>query len=134
MIVRCSEGRKLGRVLSSDERGFAIEKGFFFVTDYQARYEDVTEIAGDQIRLSRPRQELAHAEHTLPREGGLGESVTLGIAGDLATDSAWARAAGEAEWGGRGARVQAAPADEDESGARHVAVEEPGAVPLAYGD
>jgi hypothetical protein len=60
MVVRDSNGKKLGRVLSRTQGGFVIEKGFFLVTDYATRYDDVAGIAGDTIQLSRPREELAH--------------------------------------------------------------------------
>ncbi len=81
MVVRDSNGKKLGRVLSCMEGSFVVEKGFFLITDYAARYDDVAEMSGDTIQLSRPREELAHSERAPSREGGLGESITFGMGG-----------------------------------------------------
>ncbi len=61
MVVRGSNGTKLGRVLSRTEGSFVVEKRFFLVTDYAARYDDVVEICGDTIQLSRPREGFAHS-------------------------------------------------------------------------
>jgi hypothetical protein len=82
MLVRSSDGKKLGRVLACAEGKFIVEKGFFFATDYIARYDDVTEVSDDEIRLSRPREGLAHHDHAVAHEGGLGESITLGWGSD----------------------------------------------------
>lgn len=62
MAVRSSDGRKLGRVLSRTEGSFVVEKGFFVVTDYAARYDDVAAISGNTIQLSRPREQFAYSE------------------------------------------------------------------------
>jgi hypothetical protein len=62
MVVRGSDGKKLGRVLSHTEGGFVVEKRFFWVTDYAARYDDVAEVSGDTIQLSQAREALAHSE------------------------------------------------------------------------
>jgi hypothetical protein len=60
MVVRGSDGKKMGRVLSRTQGGFVVEKGFFLVTDYETRYDDVADISGDTIQLSRPREAFAH--------------------------------------------------------------------------
>ena len=62
MVVRGPKGKKLGRVASSTEGSFVFEKGFFLVTDHAARYDDVAEIAGDTIQLSRPWKESAQSD------------------------------------------------------------------------
>ncbi len=67
MVVRGSNGKQLGRVLSRTQGGFVVEKGFFLVTDYAARYDDVAEISGDTIRLSQPREEFAHGALQPPK-------------------------------------------------------------------
>ncbi len=85
MVVRGSNGEKVGRVLSCMEGSFVVEKGFLLVTDYAARYDDVAAISGDTIQLSRPREELAHSERAPSRGGGPGESITFGMSGDVAT-------------------------------------------------
>ena len=94
MVVRSSDGKKLGRVLACEEESFIVEKGFFFSTDYVARYADVTQTSGDEILLSRAQKELTHRERVLMREGGLGESFTIGMGGSLDTSPGkpWDRA------------------------------------------
>ena len=121
MVVRSSDGKKLGRVLACEEESFIVEKGFFFSTDYVARYDDVTYTSGDEIRLSRAQKELMHRERVFVREGGLGESFTLGMGGGLdpPPGKPWARADEEG--------------DEAEAGTQHKG-EDPGAQPPSYGD
>src|SRR5512133_404061 len=112
MEVRSSDGKKLGRVLSREEGRFIVEKGFFFATDYVAHYDDVTAISADGIWLSRRQEELPHGEHAFAREGGLGESFTLSMAGGLDTSPHEPRVAeGEEEQAHRG-KVRG---DEDEA-------------------
>jgi hypothetical protein len=92
MVVRSSDGKKLGHVAACEERSFVVEKGFFFATDYIAGYDDVTDISEDEIQLSRTQEELAHGEHAFTREGGLGESLTLGVGSGLdASGESWPR-------------------------------------------
>ena len=62
MVVRSSNGKKLGRVLSCTEGSFVVEKGFFLVTDHAARYDDVAELSGNTIQLSRSWGEFAQSE------------------------------------------------------------------------
>jgi len=131
MVVRSSDGKKLGRVLACEEGRFVVEKGFFFATDYIARYDDVTDISGDEIRLSQPQEKLTHGEHAFPREGGLGESFTLGMGGGLSTSSRepWARAEEEEEEASRSSRARR---DEGEAGPKYNLGG--GSVPPSYGD
>lgn len=129
MVVRSSDGKKLGRVLACEEGRFVVEKGFYFATDYIARYDDVADISGDEIWLSQPQEKLTHGEHAFAREGGLGESFTLGMGGGLGTSSRepWARAEEEEAEASRGTR-----GDEDEAGPKyHLGG---GSVPPSYGD
>jgi hypothetical protein len=127
MTVRGADGRKLGQVLACEEERFVFEHGFFFPTDYVARYEDVSGITRKGIRLWRAPEELARVERADPREGGLGESVTVGIAGGL-----------EAPLGERLARADEVDDGrrraDAEDGAGRAAGEEPGALPASYGD
>jgi hypothetical protein len=58
MTVFSSDGEKLGTVIQCDVSTFIIEKGLFFKKDYVVRFEDVTLVAGDEIRLSRGRELL----------------------------------------------------------------------------
>jgi hypothetical protein len=123
MEVRSSDGRKLGRVLACREGSFVVEKGFFFATDYVVRYDDVTAISADGIWLSRPQEGLPHAEHAFAREGGLGESFSLGVAAGPDT-SPRELAEDEEEEVLRG-RVRG---DEDEAGSKY------NLGPPSYGD
>jgi uncharacterized protein (TIGR02271 family) len=52
MTVFSSDGEKLGKVLSCEASTFTIEKGFFFPKDYVARYDDIADVTGDDIRLA----------------------------------------------------------------------------------
>ncbi len=131
MVVSSSDGKKLGRVLACTEESFIIEKGFFFPTDYVARYDDVADVSGDEIRLSRPEEGLVHGERAVMREGGLGESFTVGIVGGLDTlREPWARAEMEEEEALRGGTR----GDEEEAGSKYDLGKDPGAPPASYGD
>jgi uncharacterized protein (TIGR02271 family) len=59
MVVYSSDGEKLGKVLACEPSSFIIEKGFFFPKDYIARYEDVGEVTGDEIRLLTTKDALS---------------------------------------------------------------------------
>jgi hypothetical protein len=58
MVVYGSDGRKVGKVLACDRATFLVEKGLWRKRDLVARYEDVAEISGDEVRLSRRGDEL----------------------------------------------------------------------------
>ena len=58
MTVYSSDGEKLGHVVQCDASTFVIEKGFFFPKGYVARFDDVSLVSGDEIRLSRERAQL----------------------------------------------------------------------------
>jgi len=131
MVVRSSDGKKLGRVMACKEGNFLVEKGFFFATDYVARYDDVTDISGNEIRLSRPREGLAHGKRTFTREGGLGENFTVGIGGGLNTSPREPGA--RAEEGEEEVRRGSPRGDEEEAGPRYN-LSEHGADPPSYGD
>lgn len=81
MIVRSSDGKKVGRVSNCDKGGFVVEKGFFFVTDCTPAYEDVADVSGDRVVLSYPLDKVAYRTRVLQLGGGLSESVTFGMAG-----------------------------------------------------
>jgi hypothetical protein len=130
MLVRSSDGKKLGRVLACGEGTFIVEKGFFFATDYIARYDDVKSISGEEIQLSRPQEELARGEHAVSREGGLGESFTVGIGTglDASPREPWARVEEEE------ARRGTLRADEGETGSSYELGGHGDAAPPSYGD
>ena len=52
MTVLSQDGEKLGKLVSLDEWTFTIEKGLFFPKDYVARYEEIADVSGDEIRLA----------------------------------------------------------------------------------
>ncbi len=60
MVVRSSDGEKLGKVIRCGEAEFIIEKGFFFPKDYVARYDQAT-VSGDEVLLSLPASSLREA-------------------------------------------------------------------------
>lgn len=66
MVVRSADGEKLGKVVHCGPDLFIIEKGLFFPKDYECRYDDVTELRGDEIflRLLRDQLGLPLAERT----------------------------------------------------------------------
>jgi hypothetical protein len=129
MVVRSSDGKRLGRVLGCDERGFVVEKGFFFATEYVATYGDVADVAGDEIRLSLPEERLEHHARALPREGGFGETFTLATAGRGDLDPLEVRARTEEEEDVRPRR----DGDDGEQGARAYRFGS-GEEPACYGD
>ena len=72
MTVYSADGEKLGKVIQCDVSTFIIEKGFFFPKDYVARFDDVSLVTGDEIRLSRGREQLTnlHEEDELAAGSG----------------------------------------------------------------
>jgi hypothetical protein len=130
MVVRCADGKKLGRVLACTEGSFIVERGFFFATDYMARYGDVSDISGGEVRLSRSEEELAHAQRAVVREGGLGESITLGLGSGLDTAQPWARADEEEEQVRRGG----VRGDEGKAGTKYDMGGHSGSTPTSHGD
>jgi uncharacterized protein (TIGR02271 family) len=52
MTVLSSDGEKLGKILSCAAASFTIEKGFFFPKDYVARYDEISDVSGDEVRLA----------------------------------------------------------------------------------
>jgi uncharacterized protein (TIGR02271 family) len=69
MSVYSTTGRRLGKVIAADERGFIVEKGLFFVHDHLLAYERIREVRGDDVvyRLADEKQIAA------PTEGELAE-------------------------------------------------------------
>lgn len=73
MKVRSSDGETLGKVLSLGDSTFIIEKGFFFPKDYEARYDQVSDIRDGEIWVSRSGAEYGTeygAESRLGEERG----------------------------------------------------------------
>lgn len=51
MVVRSSDGDKLGKIVAIDEDGFVVEKGIFFPKDYRASFTQVHDTSGDEVYL-----------------------------------------------------------------------------------
>jgi uncharacterized protein (TIGR02271 family) len=79
MTVFSSDGEKLGKVFSCEASTFTIEKGFFFPKDYLARYEDVANISGDDIRLSMTKDAFVAVREGGGYEYGAGREPTPGM-------------------------------------------------------
>ncbi|HET9450789.1 MAG TPA: YsnF/AvaK domain-containing protein [Aggregicoccus sp.] len=62
MVVRSSDGEKLGKVFAVGEDAFHIEKGLFFPKDYVARFSDVSDIRDGEIILAHGRDRLRSAD------------------------------------------------------------------------
>jgi uncharacterized protein (TIGR02271 family) len=71
MVVRSADGENLGKVVHCGPDLFIIEKGLFFPKDYECRYDDVTEVRGDEIFLRLLRSQLG-----LPLEERAGTRTT----------------------------------------------------------
>jgi uncharacterized protein (TIGR02271 family) len=57
-VVWSSDSEKLGKVVTIRAESFVVEKGVFFPKDYVLPFDDVREIRGDEVLLSRTRKEL----------------------------------------------------------------------------
>jgi hypothetical protein len=116
MTVYSADGHELGKVIACDANTFIIEKGFFFTRDYVARYEDVFGVWGDDVRLSRRRDELGEAGFHR-REGAYSEgSSVMGPGGGIETQST---AIGlEGDHGEHALERRAAPPDLEEGPAQ----------------
>lgn len=74
MVVRSSDGEKLGKVTRLDVDTFEIEKGFFFPKEYAVRYDEVAGIRDGEIVLTHARDQLA---------GGRGAEGTISAGGEI---------------------------------------------------
>ncbi len=68
MMVRTADGERLGVVVRRGEDTFVIEKGLLLPRDFIARYEDVAEVQGDEVRLRRSRDEMIPSPWLKARE------------------------------------------------------------------
>jgi uncharacterized protein (TIGR02271 family) len=62
MTVYSIDDEKLGKIIRCDASTFIIEKGIFFPKDYIARYADIANVAGDEVRLNLTRDMLVRAD------------------------------------------------------------------------
>ena len=58
MVVRSSDGEKLGKVFAVGEGVFHIEKGLFFPKDYVVNFSEVSSVRDGEIILSHGREAL----------------------------------------------------------------------------
>ena len=79
MVVKSSDGEKLGKVVRCDPDGFLIEKGLFFPKDHFARYDQIARVDADEVLLAVTARSFEAAPATsgeslgsAPRTGGLG--------------------------------------------------------------
>jgi uncharacterized protein (TIGR02271 family) len=72
MGVRTAEGERLGTVMRRGEDTFVIEQGTLQPRDFVARYEDIAEVHGEEVRLRRTRDEMIPGPHL---QGGEREAV-----------------------------------------------------------
>lgn len=56
--VWSSDEKKLGKVVAIHTDTFVCEKGFFFPKDYTLAFDDVREVRGDSVILSRTQEEV----------------------------------------------------------------------------
>lgn len=62
MAVYSADGEKLGKVQSCQADTFTIEKGIFFPKDFIARFDEVTDISGDEVHLSTTKDTLGRGD------------------------------------------------------------------------
>lgn len=58
MDVFGKDGQKLGKVLSTGDNAFVVEKGVFFPKDFSLRFDDISEIRDNKIFLRQSTNEL----------------------------------------------------------------------------
>jgi uncharacterized protein (TIGR02271 family) len=79
MVVRSSDGEKLGKVFAVGEDAFHIEKGLFFPKDYVARFSDVTDIRDGEIILAHGRDRLRSADEATFASTSTSTAATTGL-------------------------------------------------------
>ena len=87
MTVYSIDGEKLGKIVRADADSFVIEKGLFFPKDYLCRYESVTSVDGDDVRLSVAKEELHRLGDLVERDDGLGDNRRFDATGAGAIDA-----------------------------------------------
>jgi uncharacterized protein (TIGR02271 family) len=58
MVAYTRDGEKLGKVTTLNDDNVNIEKGFFFPRDFVVSYDDIVEVKGNEIIISRRGTEL----------------------------------------------------------------------------
>jgi uncharacterized protein (TIGR02271 family) len=94
MTVFSSDGEKLGKVQSCDAGGFVVEKGFFFPTEYLARFDQIASVDGDEIRLGMTKEGFVSAMKSASSGWGANESSGSAIT-SAGTERSTTRRSGE---------------------------------------
>lgn len=58
MVAYTRDGEKLGRIINLTEDNVHIEKGFFFPRDFVVSYDDIVEVSGDRMIITKQGTEL----------------------------------------------------------------------------
>ncbi len=78
MVVRASDGKKLGTVIECGPDQFLVEKGTFFPKDYAVGYQEVEGVADGEVRLRIASDDLSRARETTAGEQGRATSAAAG--------------------------------------------------------
>jgi hypothetical protein len=84
MAVMSQDGVQMGRVIDMNADGIVVEKGQFFLRDFQVPFSDISAVRGDELVLVRDHAALRQAD-TDTRESQ--PKDTVGIAGIAAPPS-----------------------------------------------
>lgn len=101
MLVRSTEGERIGKVIRCDDTTFVVEKGAVLPKDYELRYDHITALSGDTIVYS--------LSEFLDRERARGKARSEAVAGGTAAAAAGGGAAMAAAAAARKAAEPAAP-------------------------
>lgn len=61
MTVYTQDGETLGKVVAVDDAGLFVEKGFFFPREYGFRFDDVTDVRGEEVHLRLAKEAVSSA-------------------------------------------------------------------------
>lgn len=82
--VWSSDGEKLGEVVAIHRNSFVIEKGWFFAKDFVLPFDDVLELRGGNVHLSRTRKELDTSPNLWDELAGMAASEDHSYVGRVA--------------------------------------------------
>jgi hypothetical protein len=80
MAVMSRDGVQMGRVIDVTSDSIIIEKGQFFLKDFQVSLADISTVQGDEIILLRDHADLRSADSETQQRGGTA-SDEVGVAG-----------------------------------------------------
>jgi uncharacterized protein (TIGR02271 family) len=84
MIVKTSDGHKLGKIIACEPETFIVEKGFFLPKEYIADYTQVSDVRDDEVWLMATKDQILGSAHKTDtyREGTYHEGTTAGLAAE----------------------------------------------------